>query len=95
MTRIFWTPLALEDLEGISIYIEGRSTLSTANRVCRTIYDSVQRLRHFPESGKGGLEEGTRELVVPEFPAYIIVYRLSSQQSAEILRIWHGAQERR
>jgi len=95
LTRIFWTPLALEDLEGISLYIEGKSTISTANRVCRSIYDSVQRLRYFPESGKVGLEEGTRELVVPEFPAYIIVYRLTSRRSADILRIWHAAQERR
>ena len=94
MSRILWTPLALEDLQGISSYIEGRSTLATANRVCRTIYDAVQRLRHFPESGKVGIEAGTRELIVPEFQAYIIAYRLGAYESVEILRIWHGAQER-
>jgi plasmid stabilization system protein ParE len=52
--------------------------------------ESVQKLRHFPEAGKPGLEESTRELVVAEFPAYIVVYRLN--QAVEILRIWHAAQ---
>lgn len=91
--NIRWTPLALQDLQGISEYIEGRSTLLTANRVCRTIYNSIQRLRRFPESGKSGLEEETRELVVAEMPSYIVVYRIV-RDAIEILRIWHSAQNR-
>lgn len=62
--RIRWTPLALNDLKIISIHIERQRNLSTANRVCRIIYDSVQILRRFPESGKTGIEEGTREFVI-------------------------------
>lgn len=94
MNRIRWTPLSLEDLQGISVYIESQRNLATANRVCRSIYDSVQRLRRFPEAGKPGLEDGTRELVVPEFPAYIVAYRQVPHQAVEVLRIWHGAQQR-
>jgi toxin ParE1/3/4 len=94
LSRILWTPLALEDLEGISHYVESKSTLATANRVCRTIYDSVQRLRHFPETGKPGLEDGTREMVVSGLPAYIVVHRLGPHDAVEVLRIWHGAQQR-
>jgi toxin ParE1/3/4 len=68
--------------------------LETANRVCRIIYDAVQILRRFPQSGKPGIERGTREWVVPQQPSYTVVYRLLPSDAVQILRIWHGAQER-
>ena len=94
MTRIRWTPLALADLKAISGYIEGQRNLATANRVCRIIYDAVQTLRRFPDSGRPGMEEGTRELVVSALPSYIVSYRVISAGAVQILRIWHGAQDR-
>lgn len=94
MSRIRWSTSALNDLKTISSYIEGQRNLATANRVCRIIYDAVQILRRFPESGKTGIEEGTRELVVPALPSYIVVYRLVPSEAVQILRIWHGAQQR-
>jgi len=42
------------------------------------------------------MEEGTRELVVSKLP-YIVAYRLlpaEAPEAVQILRIWHGAQER-
>jgi plasmid stabilization system protein ParE len=87
--------LSLNDLKIISGYIERQRNLSTANRVCRIIYDAIQILRRFPESGKLGIEEGTRELVVPAIPSYIVAYRVARPEAVQILRIWHGAQERR
>jgi plasmid stabilization system protein ParE len=69
LKRIRWTPLAIDDLKTISSYIEEQRNLATANRVCRIIYDTVQLLRRFPESGKPGMEEGTRELVVLTLPS--------------------------
>ncbi len=95
MKRIRWTSLAVSDLKAISSYIEGQRNLATANRVCRIIYDTVQVLRRFPESGKPGIEMGTRELVVPKMPSYIVVYRLHDSDAVQILRLWHGAQLRR
>jgi plasmid stabilization system protein ParE len=94
LTAIRWTLLALNDLKTISSYIEGHRNLETANRVCRTIYNAIQILRRFPESGKPGMEEGTREWVVPQLPSYIVVYRLPTSEAVQILRIWHGAQLR-
>jgi addiction module RelE/StbE family toxin len=91
---IRWTPSAVDDLKIISSHIERQRNLATANRVCRTIYDSIQILRRFPESGKTGIEEGTRELVVPELPSYIVAYRVLRSEAVQILRIWHGAQDR-
>ena len=90
-----WTPAALNDLKTISGYIEAQRNLATANRVSRIIYDAIQMLRRFPASGKTGIEEGTRELVVPALPSYIVVYRVIRSEAIQILRIWHGAQARR
>jgi plasmid stabilization system protein ParE len=65
-----------------------------ANRVCRAIYDAVQILGRYPEMGRVGIESGTRELVVPSFPMYIVVYRVIDSVAVQVLRVWHGAQER-
>ena len=95
LNRIRWTPLAFEDLQRISVYIERQESLTTANRVCRIIYDQIQTLRRFPLMGKPGLEPGTRDLVIPSVPTYIVAYRTRADDSVEILRIWHAAQNRR
>jgi plasmid stabilization system protein ParE len=71
LTLIRWTPSAFNDLKTISRHIERQRNLATANRVCRIIYDTIQILRRFPESGKSGIEEGAREFVVPQLPSYI------------------------
>ena len=39
------------------------------------------------------MEDGTRELVIPKSP-YIIAYRVLESNAVQILRIWHGAQDR-
>jgi len=91
--RIRWTPSALSDFKTISHRIEQERNLATANRVCRAIYDAIQILRRHPQSGKVGLEEGTRELVIPKSP-YIVAYRVMQPDAVQILRIWHGAQNR-
>ncbi len=65
---IRWTPSAIDDLKSISGYIERQRNLASANRVSRAIYDAIQILRRFPASGKMGIEEGTRDLVVPGLP---------------------------
>jgi toxin ParE1/3/4 len=94
--QIRWTLAALNDLKIISHRIEKERNLASANIVCRAIYDTVKLLRNHPKAGRSGIEESTRELVVSKLP-YLIVYRLlpsEAPESVQILRIWHGAQER-
>ena len=93
--QVRWTSRAANDLKAISSHIEQQRNLATANRVCRIIYGAVQILRRFPESGKPGIEEGTRELVVPAMPSYIVAYKVMYSEAIQILCIWHGAQDRR
>ena len=91
--HIRWTQDALDDFKIISYRIEQDRNLDTANRVCRSIYDAIQILRRHPHSGRLGTKEGTRELVISQSP-YLVVYRVIEPEVVQVLRIWHGAQQR-
>lgn len=56
------------------------------------MYAAIQSLKEWPHRGRIGREEGTRELLFPPLP-YIAVCRVK-KQSIEVLRIYHGVQER-
>jgi toxin ParE1/3/4 len=51
----------------------------------------VEGLVQFPESGRPGRIEGTRELVIQRTP-YIAAYRITGN-TVRILRVLHGAQQ--
>jgi addiction module RelE/StbE family toxin len=88
--RIRWTPDAANDLEQIARHIL-RDNPSAARTVIRTITDGIGDLKKFPRLGRPGQVESTRELVFPSLP-YIVVYRIKDD-NAEVLRIYHGAQD--
>ena len=88
MTRVRWTPEAADQLEAIVLHIQKNDTEAALN-VARSILDRIGDLKTFPAIGRRGEREGTRELV---FAPYVIVYRLKDDV-AEILHIWHGAQD--
>ena len=87
--RIEWSAPAVSDLKAISEYIEQASSLDTANRVTRSIYDTVQSLRVMPNRGRNGRIEKTRELMVPRLP-YFVVYQVLGERVL-ILNLVHGA----
>jgi toxin ParE1/3/4 len=58
----------------------------------RKLYETIRSLRQSPYRGRPGSEEGTREVVFPPLP-YVAVYRVKGQ-TLEVLRIYHGAQDR-
>ncbi len=57
----------------------------------RKMYATIQSLTQWPQRGRMGREEGTRELLFPPLP-YLAAYRLK-EQDIEVLRIYHGAQD--
>jgi len=66
MAEIIWTNPALEDLNDIAEYIALSNLLSAKNLV-KKIFEKVDRLEEFPESGKKPLELNNlnyREVVV-------------------------------
>lgn len=87
--RLEWSALALEDRDAIFDYIKSDSPQAAVS-VDLLIENHVEQLLRFPESGRHGRIEGTRELVILQTP-YIAAYRVMDE-TVLILRILHGAQ---
>jgi toxin ParE1/3/4 len=88
--QLRWTIVAADDLEGIAEYLYEKSPQNAA-QVIRKIYDAPSNLRNYPNLGRPGKKDGTRELVITPLP-YIVVYQIIDE-IIYILRILHGAQD--
>jgi len=89
--QLIWSPSAKYDLKDLTTFIAEDSP-SAAKRFVKSLFQTVERLADFPESGR----------VVPEFNEPLIrevirkpcriVYRLDNdKQLIEIVRVWHAA----
>lgn len=87
--RLEWSPFALEDRGSIFDYIEQESPRAAVT-VDDRIRDQVAGLVKFPETGRPGRLEGTRELVINR-TSYIAAYRILDD-TVRILRVLHSAQ---
>ncbi len=65
-------------------------TPERAARLVREVYEAPATLLMFPNRGRPGKKEGTRELVRSPMP-YIIVYTVRGD-AVYVVRILHGAQ---
>jgi toxin ParE1/3/4 len=89
--RIRWTPAAAADLQRISDYLKERHP-HYRQPTMRKLYEAIRSLKQSPQRGRTGREDGTRELLFPPTP-YVAVYRVR-QQTIEVMRVYHGAQDR-
>lgn len=55
------------------------------------VHKFVQHLTDFPDAGRTGRVDGTRELVISDYP-YIVVYRIQGS-FVEILGVRHAARQ--
>jgi toxin ParE1/3/4 len=88
--QIEWSVQALEDRVAIFDYIWADNH-AAASRLDDRIDHEVERLVHFPDMGRTGRAEGTRELIITRSP-YIVAYTFT-EDSIAILRVLHGAQQ--
>ena len=89
MVQIEWTERSLEDLHEIHEYI-ARDSKSYANLFIKKIYNTVQKLKDFPNMGRivpEGHNPSVREVV---FQNYRIVYRIIDE-IIEIITVFHGS----
>lgn len=89
--RIRWQLSAVTDLANIRDYIMEQDP-AAARAVVDRVLLSVDHLENFPESGRTGQAEGTREVIVPSLP-YIIVYT-HDDADINIIAVFHAAQKR-
>ncbi|MFZ6648818.1 type II toxin-antitoxin system RelE/ParE family toxin [Undibacterium sp. TJN25] len=87
--KLEWGRFALEDRDKIFDYIEQDSP-QAAIAVDERISDQIKLLANFPELGRTGRIEDTRELVITHTP-YIIAYTFSDD-TIRVLRVLHSAQ---
>jgi toxin ParE1/3/4 len=88
--RLEWSQFALADRDTIFDYLEADSP-QAAIIVDERIREQVEGLAQFPESGRLGRVEGTRELVIQRTP-YVAAYRIAGD-TVRILRVLHGARQ--
>ena len=88
--RVRWTEAAVRDLTAICDYIQTHSSVESARKVALRIYESLNSLLQFPNMGRRGKKNGTRELVIRGIP-FLAIYRVS-EEVVEVVRILHGAQ---
>jgi addiction module RelE/StbE family toxin len=87
--QIRWSAAAAQDLFRIVEYIH-KENAPASQRVANAIYENVGSLVSFPNRGRQGRVEGTRELPVASLP-FIVVYRII-RDTVEIAAVIHGAQ---
>ena len=86
--RLEWSAYAQADRIAIFDYIEADSP-QAAIAMDERIREQVELLVRFPQSGRKGRVEGTRELVISRAP-YIVAYRIGGD-TVGILRVLHAA----
>ena len=84
--RIRWLRKALQNLDEEAAYLSQQSP-QVARRFVESVNAAVNRLAEHPAMGRPGRVQGTRELVITDFP-YLVPYRVRNQ-SVEVLRVFH------
>jgi toxin ParE1/3/4 len=88
--KLRWTDSAVEDLRSAHDYVAAENEKAAAETADR-IVSAVERLGQFPQMGRPGRVEGTRELVVTGTP-FIVAYRLK-RDSIQVLAVLHAARK--
>lgn len=84
------TETAYTDLEEIENYISHDSP-AIARRFILRIFDKIEQLYEYPESGKPVPEINDQSIKELLLNKYRIIYHLTNKNSIDILRIIHGA----
>lgn len=87
--KVEWSPLALERVEDIAQYI-AQDDPDAAVRWVVELFDAVERLAEFPQSGRVVPEVGIRRIREVIFGAYRVIYTV--RDKVEILTVRRGSQ---
>jgi len=88
--RLIWTRPALADLDAMFTYV-AKDDRDLAERLTFEMEARVRTLADYPEIGRPGRADGTRELVITGTP-YILPYRVRDGR-VEILAALHASRQ--
>ena len=90
--RIVWLDRADRDMFNAVEWLNDRNP-AAAKRITQLIYLQLKQLQQYPQLGRVGQLEGTRELVIHQ-TRYIAAYRIDfSQNIIEILALMHESMQ--
>ena len=90
--NVIWLDQADNDLLNAVEWIRERNP-EAAKRITHCIYLQVKQLQQYPQLGRVGQIEGTRELVIHQ-TRYIAAYRIDfSKNLIEILALMHESMQ--
>jgi addiction module RelE/StbE family toxin len=87
--KVEWSPLALDRVSDIARFI-ARDNPAAAERWINELFDAVERLAEFPESGRIVPEVGVQRIRELIFGVYRMIY--SVRGKVEILTVRRGSQ---
>ncbi len=89
--KLIWSPSARLDLKDIAAFIAEDSP-SAADRFVRGLFQAVERLADFPDSGRIVPEFGDSNIREIIRKPCRIVYRIRRRKrTIEVARVWHSA----
>lgn len=89
--RIFWTPLAVQDLREICDFIS-RDNPAAAQRMGEALIKQAETMALFPQSGRVVPEKKDPQIREAIVGSYRIIYRVEeANEVLAIARIWHSA----
>jgi toxin ParE1/3/4 len=88
--KIRWTQIAADDLKSVHDYLCEHAP-TRAGTIVDRILAGIDVLERYPNLGRPGRLEGTRELVIISTP-FIVFYRLWKDE-VEILGVLHAARK--
>jgi addiction module RelE/StbE family toxin len=88
--RLAWLDSAFVDLHRVREHIREFNPVA-AQKTVACIEAAAKNLGRFPDMGRLGEVPGTRELVIPRLP-YFVVYRVNGD-TVQILRVMHDKQK--
>ena len=88
--KIRWTAVAADDLKSVHEYLSEHAP-TRADTIVERILTGIDVLEQYPNLGRPGRLDGTRELVITGTP-FIVFYRLRKSQ-LEILGVLHAARK--
>jgi len=89
MAKIKWTLQALEDIEAIANFI-ARDSIYYAGLFTIKVFEVVEQLELFPESGRIVPELNLKEIRELILGNYRVIYRVK-EEIVEILTVYHSA----
>ena len=88
--KVVWTPIAIAHLQSTYECIASDDP-SAADKILARILGAAEMLERYPNMGRSGRVDGTRELVIANTP-YVLPYRVKKTR-IQILAVFHASRK--